>query len=285
MKTSRREFLGAVAASPILLGMQDKAGTKAPVLGDGPTAMRPLTTGACSRRRSSGATRMASSRTRKDTSTSITPCTPRATARIRSWSSIGMASSCGPGAGIPRSRARAAHPQRRPRRVPLPDRQRRQSEDDPQPAMQAVVVKTTLKGEIVWKIRRAAAHSGYKPGPDGARKPLQPDERRDRAERRCLRRRRLRLLLHQPVRPEGRLHPHLRRPRIRTRQAGRAARHLDRYARQARSSSSPTAGTTVCSASRWTGSTSTSFPDSVFPATFTNTRGWSWCRTLTGASR
>ena len=35
MKTSRREFLGAVAASPLLLGMQDKAGSKAPVMGSG----------------------------------------------------------------------------------------------------------------------------------------------------------------------------------------------------------------------------------------------------------
>ena len=35
MQTTRREFLGAVAASPILLGMQDKAGTKAPVMGSG----------------------------------------------------------------------------------------------------------------------------------------------------------------------------------------------------------------------------------------------------------
>ena len=33
MKPSRREFMGMMAASPILLGMQDKAGTKAPVLG------------------------------------------------------------------------------------------------------------------------------------------------------------------------------------------------------------------------------------------------------------
>ena len=35
MKSTRREFLGAVAASPILLGMQDKGGTKAPVMGSG----------------------------------------------------------------------------------------------------------------------------------------------------------------------------------------------------------------------------------------------------------
>ena len=39
MKTTRREFLAAAAAapivSPILLGMQDKAGTKTPVMGQG----------------------------------------------------------------------------------------------------------------------------------------------------------------------------------------------------------------------------------------------------------
>ena len=39
MKTTRREFLAATAAapilSPIILGAQDKAGTKAPVLGSG----------------------------------------------------------------------------------------------------------------------------------------------------------------------------------------------------------------------------------------------------------
>jgi hypothetical protein len=39
MKTTRREFLAAAAAapivSPLLLGMQDKAGTKAPVIGEG----------------------------------------------------------------------------------------------------------------------------------------------------------------------------------------------------------------------------------------------------------
>ena len=39
MKTTRREFLATAAAapvlSPILLGTQDKAGAKAPVLGSG----------------------------------------------------------------------------------------------------------------------------------------------------------------------------------------------------------------------------------------------------------
>ena len=44
MKTTRREFLAAAAAaplaSPILLGMQDKAGSKAPVLGQGKFTLR-----------------------------------------------------------------------------------------------------------------------------------------------------------------------------------------------------------------------------------------------------
>ena len=35
MKTTRREFLAATAAGPLLLGLQDKAGSKAPVLGQG----------------------------------------------------------------------------------------------------------------------------------------------------------------------------------------------------------------------------------------------------------
>src|SRR5260370_32338236 len=35
MKTTRRNFLAVSAAGPIILGAQDKAGTKAPVLGDG----------------------------------------------------------------------------------------------------------------------------------------------------------------------------------------------------------------------------------------------------------
>ena len=69
----------------------------------------------------------------------------------------------------------------------------------PQPEMQAVVVKTTLKGEIVWKIQGPPDIDGYKPGAGRRAEALQPDQRRDRAERRRLRRRRLRLVLHQPV--------------------------------------------------------------------------------------
>jgi hypothetical protein len=44
----------------------------------------------------------------------------------------------------------------------------------PQPAMHAVVLKTTLKGEIVWKIQGPPEVDAYRPGPDGARKPYNP---------------------------------------------------------------------------------------------------------------
>ena len=69
----------------------------------------------------------------------------------------------------------------------------------PQPENQAAVVKTTLKGEVVWSIDGPPDVDGYKPAADGTAAKLQPDQRRHRAERRRLRRRRLRLVLHQPV--------------------------------------------------------------------------------------
>ena len=44
----------------------------------------------------------------------------------------------------------------------------------PPPAMQAVVVKTTLAGEIVWKIQGPPDIEAYRPGPDGAPKRYNP---------------------------------------------------------------------------------------------------------------
>jgi hypothetical protein len=44
----------------------------------------------------------------------------------------------------------------------------------PQPVMQASVVKTSLKGDIVWKIENPPDIDAYKPGADGARKPYNP---------------------------------------------------------------------------------------------------------------
>src|SRR6266850_171019 len=44
----------------------------------------------------------------------------------------------------------------------------------PQPALQAVVVKATPKGEIVWKIAGPPDIEAYKPGADGAPKRYNP---------------------------------------------------------------------------------------------------------------
>lgn len=44
----------------------------------------------------------------------------------------------------------------------------------PQPAMQATVLKTTLKGDIVWKIEAPPDVDAYKPGADGAAKRYNP---------------------------------------------------------------------------------------------------------------
>ena len=44
----------------------------------------------------------------------------------------------------------------------------------PRAELQAVLVKTTLKGEIVWKIDAPPDFEGYKPGPDGAARPYNP---------------------------------------------------------------------------------------------------------------
>ncbi len=179
-----------------------------------------------------GATRTASCRTRRGTSTCTTPSTRRA--RARHHRRLRPEGQLRPlvGQGVPRRRARPAHPQGRQGRVSLPDRQRRQPEDDAAAGAQAAVVKTTLKGEVVWSIDGPPDVDGYKPAADGTPAKLQPDQRRHRAERRRLRRRRLRLVLHQPVQRQGRAHPDVRRPRLRAGQADRAARHLDRHARR-----------------------------------------------------
>jgi hypothetical protein len=45
---------------------------------------------------------------------------------------------------------------------------------DPQPEVQAAVVKATLKGEIVWKVAGPPDIAEYKPGADGKAKPYNP---------------------------------------------------------------------------------------------------------------
>ena len=130
MKTSRREFLGAVAASPILLGMQDKAGSKAPIMGTGAyTYEATHDWGVLPPQIKYGNTHgvvedsqghIYVHHTVHATSDSAdTVVVFDAHGQVRAFV----------GQGVPRRRARPVDPQGGPRRVPLPDGQRRQPED------------------------------------------------------------------------------------------------------------------------------------------------------------
>jgi len=175
MKPSRREFMGMMAASPILLGMQDKAGTKSPVLGAGQHRFEAIHDwGTLPPQIKWGNTHgvvedsqgnIYVHHTVHATSDSAdTVVVFDATGKfVRSWGKEyrGVAH----GFKIRKEGSseflyltvNAANPKM-----------------TPQPEAQAVVLKTTLAGEIVWKIDRPPDVEGYRPGPDGARKPYNP---------------------------------------------------------------------------------------------------------------
>ena len=125
------------------------------------------------------------------------------------------------GQGIQRRRARPAHPQGGQHRIPLPLRHqaRHRGEDHARR-------RRGVDARLSRAIRRLQAR------PRRQEAEVQPHQPRDRAQRRYLRRRRLRLQLHQPVQQQGRVHPHLRRQGQRGRQAGLPARHHRGLARR-----------------------------------------------------
>jgi hypothetical protein len=172
MKTSRREFLTAAAAapllSPILLGAQDKAGTKAPILGSGAHEYEAIHDwGELPPSLKWGNTHGVVEDSQRNV---YVHHTVHATSEgadsmvvfdskgkfIRSWG-------------------------REFRGVAHGLQIRREGRDEflyltvnagnpkmtPQPEMQAVVVKATLTGEIVWKIQGPPSVDAYKPEPDG----------------------------------------------------------------------------------------------------------------------
>jgi hypothetical protein len=175
MKTSRREFLGAVAASPILLGMQDKAGSKAPIMGAGaytyeathdwgvlpPQIKYGNTHGVVEDSQGHIYVHHTVHATSESADTVVV--FDRMGKFVRSWGKEyrGVAH----GLWI-----------------------RKEGRDEflyltvnaagaklsPRPELQAVLVKTTLAGEIVWKIDAPPDFEGYKPGPDGAARPYNP---------------------------------------------------------------------------------------------------------------
>jgi len=176
---NRREFLAtagvAPLAAPMLLGMQDKAGTKAPVLGTGahvyeaihdwgtlPPSLRWGNTHGVVEDAQGHIYVHHTVHATSDSADTVVVFDDKGKF-VRSWGSEFK----GVAHGLHLRKegkeeflyltANAANPKM-----------------TPQPGLQAVVVKTTLKGEMVWKIQGPPDVAAYRPGPDGAAKPYNP---------------------------------------------------------------------------------------------------------------
>jgi hypothetical protein len=175
MKRSRREFLGAVAASPLLLGLQDKSGSKAPMMGSGAYAFEATHDwGVLPPQIKWGNTHGVV----EDSQGHIYV---HHTVHATSDSADTMVVFDGKGKFV-RSWGKEF------RGVAHGLWLRKEGRDEflyltvnaanpkmtPQPGMQAVVLKTTLTGEIVWKIEGPPSTDEYKPAADGARRPYNP---------------------------------------------------------------------------------------------------------------
>jgi hypothetical protein len=179
MKTTRREFLTATAAAPIIgpmiLGAQNKSGSKAPVLGSGAYTYEAIHDwGELPARIKWGNTHGVVEDSQRNIYVHHTVHATSDSADsmvvfdqkgkfIRSWGKEfrGVAH----GLHIRKEgrdellylTVNAANPRM-----------------TPQPEMQAVVVKATPKGEIVWKIQGPPDVDAYKPGADGIAKRYNP---------------------------------------------------------------------------------------------------------------
>ena len=174
MDTTRRDFL-ATAAAPILLGTQDKAGTKLPVIGTGaftyevahdwgtlPATIRWGNTHAIVEDSQGLIYVHHTVHATSDRADSVVVFDPTGTF-VRSWG-------------------------HQFRGVAHGFQLRREGRDEfvyltlnaasaqaaIQPEIQAAVVKMTLRGEIVWRIDGPPDFDGYKPGPDGAPRRYNP---------------------------------------------------------------------------------------------------------------
>jgi hypothetical protein len=179
MKRSRREFLAAAAAapvlSPIILGAQDKAGTRRPVLGAGAYTYEAIHDwGEVPARIKWGNTHGVvedsegniyvhhTVHASSDSADSMVVFDRKGTF-ARSWGKEF------------RGVAHGLHIRKEGRDeflyLTVNASNPRMT---PQPPMQAVVVKATTKGEVVWKIQGPPEIDAYKPGADGSPKPYNP---------------------------------------------------------------------------------------------------------------
>lgn len=175
MKTTRREFISAAAAAPILLGMQDKAGTKAPVIGTGAHTYEAIHDwGTLPPRLKWGNTHGVvqdseghmyvhhTVHATSDSADTMVEFDSRGRF-VRSW-----------GAGM-RGVAHGLHIRKEGRDEFLYlTVNAANPKMTPQPELQAVVLKTTKKGEVVWKIQGPPDVEAYRPGADGAPKRYNP---------------------------------------------------------------------------------------------------------------
>jgi hypothetical protein len=175
MTPTRREFLAAMAASPILLGTQDKSGSKAPVVGQGAFTFEAIhdwgtlppqikwgnTHGVVEDAQGHIYVHHTVHATSDSADTVVV--FDRNGKFVRSWGKEF------------RGVAHGLHLRKEGRDEFLYlTVNAANAKMTPQPEMQAVVVKTTLGGEVVWKIDKRPDVDGYKPGPDGAPKPYNP---------------------------------------------------------------------------------------------------------------
>ncbi len=175
MKTTRREFLAAAAASPLLIGTQNKSGSRLPVVGEGAFKYEAIHDwGELPARIRWGNTHGVVEDSNGNIyvhhtvhATSETPDSmvvfDRGGRFVRSWGkefpgvAHGLHIRKEGGEEFLYLTVNASNPQA-----------------TPQPAMQAVVVKTTLTGEIVWKIQGPPGVDAYKPADDGTPKRYNP---------------------------------------------------------------------------------------------------------------
>jgi hypothetical protein len=179
MKTTRREFLATAVAtpalSPLLLNVQDKAGSKLPVIGEGAHTYEAIhdwgvlpphikwgnTHGVVEDSQGNLHVHHTVHATSDSADTMVV--FDRSGRFVRSW-----------GREF-RGVAHGLHIQKEGRDEFLYlTVNAANPKATPQPEMQAVVLKTTLKGEVVWKIQGPPDTEGYKPGADGTPKRYNP---------------------------------------------------------------------------------------------------------------
>jgi hypothetical protein len=175
MKTTRRSFLAATSAAPLIMNAQDKAGTKAPVLGEGAHKYEAIhdwgelpshikwgnTHGVVED--SQGNIHVHHTVNKESQSADTMVVFDSKGKFVRSWGKEF------------RGVAHGLHLQKEGREEFLYlSVNAANPRMTPQPEMQAVVLKTNLKGEVVWKIQGPPDVPQYKPGADGAPKRYSP---------------------------------------------------------------------------------------------------------------